>query len=219
MSELEAVIFDLGGVLTTPILASFQRFEESLGLETGTLVRVFRRDYSTVGAGNDFHLLEIGEITEAEYYRRLEALIREETRVDVRLGDDPMAIRRGLWGGIRRNEEMIEVARRIGGHYRTALLTNNVREWGGWRQYYPQDLFEVVIDSSEVGMRKPDHAIYWLTCDRLGVDPSHAAFVDDIPDNVAAAREVGLHGIHFTDTHAVIEELERLFPRAFAAAS
>lgn len=219
MEELDAAIFDLGGVLTTPILASFQQFEESLGVPVGTLVRVFRRDYSKTEAANDFHLLETGQITEVEYYRRLEELIREETEVDVRLGDDPMAIRRGLFGGIRRNDEMIDAVRRIAAHYRTGLLTNNVKEWGGWREYYPQDLFQVVVDSSEVGLRKPDPAIYRLTCERLGVEPARAAFVDDIPDNVEAARTFGLRAIHFTDTERTIEELTSLFPKAFAAAS
>lgn len=213
--ELEAAIFDLGGVLTTPILASFQSFEESLGVPVGTLVRIFRRDYSQREAENDFHQLETGAITEAEYYRRLEDLLRRETGIDVRLGDDPMAIRRGMWGGIRRNDEMIEVVRRIAPHYRTGLLTNNVKEWGGWRQYYPQDLFDVVVDSSEVGLRKPDPAIYRLTCERLGVEPSRAAFVDDISDNVEGARRVGLVAIHFIETDRTVEQLRDLFPKAF----
>ena len=70
-----------------------------------------------------------------------------------------------------------------------ALLTNNVKEWGDhWRATFPVDeLFEVVVDSSEVGMRKPDPRIYLLTCERLGVAPDASVFIDDNAENIAAA--------------------------------
>jgi epoxide hydrolase-like predicted phosphatase len=82
-----------------------------------------------------------------------------------------------------------------------ALLTNNVKEFGdAWRATFPVDeLFEVVVDSSAVGMRKPDERIYRLTCERLGVDPTAAVFLDDNRDNVAAARVVGMEAVHFGD--------------------
>lgn len=212
--ELEAAIFDLGGVLTTSVLASFIDFERSIGVPEGALVRAFAEGYSHSDEERDFHLLETGRITEAEYYRRLEAHLREATGNDVRLPEDPVAVRRALFGGLRRNEEIIEAARRISLHYETALLTNNVREWGGWRQYYPTGIFRIIVDSSEVGLRKPDPQIYRLTCERLGVDPARAAFVDDIKANVEGARSLGLVGIHFTTNDEVIGELGRLFPRA-----
>src|SRR5688572_21441162 len=125
----------------------------------------------------------------------------------ITMPEDPAEVRKKLWGRIRRNDEMIETARRISEHYKVGLLTNNVKEWGGWREFYPTDVFEVVVDSSEVGMRKPDPRIYRLTCERLGVAPARAAFVDDIEDNVAGARNVGLVGIHFTSTGAVLDQL------------
>jgi epoxide hydrolase-like predicted phosphatase len=80
-----------------------------------------------------------------------------------------------------------------------ALLTNNVKEFGdAWRATFPVDeLFDVVVDSSAVGMRKPDERIYRLTCDRLGVEPTAAVFIDDNRDNVAAAHAVGMEVVHF----------------------
>jgi putative hydrolase of the HAD superfamily len=80
-----------------------------------------------------------------------------------------------------------------------ALLTNNVKEFGeGWRGMFPVDeLFEVVVDSSAVGMRKPDPRIYRLTCERIGVEPAAAVFVDDNRDNVDAARDLGMEAVHF----------------------
>jgi putative hydrolase of the HAD superfamily len=213
--ELDAAIFDLGGVLTTSVLESFLGFEESLGLEPGTFVRAFRAHYDRPDVQSDFHLLETGQITEVEYFTRLGPTLSELAGDTVVLPEDPIEVRKALFGRIRRNDEMIEAARRIAGHYQIALLTNNVKEWGGWRDFYPTDLFEVVIDSSEVGMRKPDPAIYRLACERLGVAPDRAAFVDDVPTNIEGARAVGLTAILFTTTGEVLDQLRPLFPKAF----
>ncbi|MFN2613624.1 MAG: HAD-IA family hydrolase, partial [Actinomycetota bacterium] len=129
--------------------------------------------------------------------------------------DDPAAVRAKLFGALRRNDEMIAAAVRIGAHYHTAILTNNVKEWSDWRELVDAHIFDLVVDSSYEGMRKPDPEIYLLTCDRLGVAPARAAFVDDIPLNVAGASAVGLHAIQFTTTDEVLAQLRPLFPRAF----
>lgn len=213
--ELDAAIFDLGGVLTTPILESFAGFEQELGLEPGALMKAFREHYSRQDGEADFHLLETGKITEAEYYQRLGARVGEMGGT-MPMPDDPVEVRKKLWGSIKPNHEMIDAATRIRKHYKVGLLTNNVKEWGGWRDLYPTDLFQVVIDSSEVGIRKPDPAIYRLACEKLGVAPGRTAFVDDIETNVEGARTVGLTAIRFTTTGEVLAELKPLFPKAFA---
>lgn len=213
---LDAVIFDLGGVLTTSILESFVGFEESLGLSPGALIQAFRTQYEGGPDGrSDIHLLETGKITEEEYYRRLADKLREAGAPQITFPEDPAEVRRALFGRIRRNDEMIDAARRIGDHYPVGLLTNNVKEWGGWREFYPVEVFDVIIDSSEVGMRKPDPAIYRLACERLEVAPDRAAFVDDVLSNVDGARAVGLVAIQFTTTGEVLDRLRPLFPRAF----
>ena len=97
-----------------------------------------------------------------------------------------------------------------------ALLTNNVAEWGDhWRATFPVDeLFEVVIDSSAVRMRKPDHRIYLLTCDEVGVAPDACVFVDDNADNIAAARALGMETVHFgEDPFAAMDELDAILER------
>jgi epoxide hydrolase-like predicted phosphatase len=105
--------------------------------------------------------------------------------------------------------------------YQTALVTNNVREGSNmWRSLLAVDeLFEVVIDSSEVGVRKPNAAIFELALRRLGLaDPSTAVFLDDLESNVAAARALGLHGIVVGDPpDAALDELDALlaeYPRS-----
>jgi len=212
--ELDAAIFDLGGVLTTPILESFAGFEQELGLEPGALIKAFREHYSRQDGEADFHQLETGKITEQEYYRRLGARIGA-MGATTPMPVDPVEVRKKLWGSIKPNHEMIDTAKRIREHYKVGLLTNNVKEWGGWRDLYPTDLFQVVIDSSEVGIRKPDPAIYRLACERLAVAPGRTAFVDDIETNVEGARALGMVAIRFTTTGEVLDKLRPLFPKAF----
>jgi epoxide hydrolase-like predicted phosphatase len=92
-----------------------------------------------------------------------------------------------------------------------AILTNNVREWEElWRSKLPLDeIFELVVDSAWVGMRKPDHKIYLLTIDRLGdgLVPAECLFVDDNELNVEAARELGMTAVHFHSNEQAIGEI------------
>ncbi len=109
---------------------------------------------------------------------------------------------------------MIDYVRELRGRgVRTALLTNNVREWEPlWRSKVPEidELFEVVVDSAFVGMRKPDPAIYELTLERLGdgVRPSDCVFVDDLDVNCDAARALGMTAIRFAEPAQAIAEIE-----------
>ena len=214
MTELDAAIFDFGGVLTTSILASFNEFEKQLELDNGTLVDAFRHEAESGEPA--FFLLEKGLISEAEFYERMLQNLREYTGKDIVFPQDPVEVRRMLFGAIRRNDDMIAAAVRIGAHYKTAILTNNVKEWTDWREWVEAHIFDLIVDSSEVGMRKPEPEIYLLTCEKLGVKPERAAFVDDIPTNIEGAAAVGLHAIQFTKTEEVIDQLRPLFPRAFS---
>ena len=214
MPELDAAIFDFGGVLTTSIRASFTEFERQLSLDDGTLIDAFRHEAES--GEPDFFLLEKGLITEAEFYQRMLQHLRDYTGKDIQFPGDPVKVRQMLFGSIRRNDEMIAAAVRIGAHYKTAILTNNVKEWTDWREWVEAHIFDLIVDSSHEGMRKPEPEIYLLTCERLGVTPDRAAFVDDIPMNVEGAEAVGLNAIRFTTTEEVLEQLRPLFPRAFS---
>jgi putative hydrolase of the HAD superfamily len=111
---------------------------------------------------------------------------------------------------LRPNAAMIAFLRELrDGGYRLAMLTNNVREWEPhWRRMLPVDeLFDVVVDSAFVGMRKPEPAIYHLTCERLGVPPERCVFVDDVERNCEAAREVGMTAVVFRDSAVAIAEV------------
>jgi putative hydrolase of the HAD superfamily len=92
---------------------------------------------------------------------------------------------------------------------RLALLTNNVREWEPrWRSMLPDGLFDPIVDSAFVGMRKPEPGIYALTLERLGLRGEECAFIDDLDVNCDAAREHGIVPIRFESTDQVIRDLD-----------
>jgi putative hydrolase of the HAD superfamily len=100
-----------------------------------------------------------------------------------------------------------------GRSYRMAILTNNVREWEPlWRSMLPVDeIFELVVDSAWVGMRKPDPAIYELTVSRLGDLQTHEClFVDDNEPNVETARQLGMTAVHFRSNEQAIPAIRTL---------
>jgi putative hydrolase of the HAD superfamily len=198
-----ALICDFGGVLTSPLLEAITAYQEKSGVtfeEVGeAMVRIADAD-----GGHPLFELEKGRLTEVEFMRRLEAELGK-----------PLGQLSSYFASLRRNEPMIDYVRGVRERgIRTALLTNNVREWGpGWRAKLPEidELFEIVVDSSAVGMRKPEPEIYELTLERLGggIEAADCVFVDDTDVNCDAARELGMRAVLFQDTEQAIAELER----------
>ena len=203
-----AVISDFGGVLTTPLLRSFASIQDEIGIETGTLGRAMQRIAERDGEHPLFEL-ERGRISEADFLDEL----RRELAVD--LGHEPDLNRFSelYFRALDVNEPMIDVMRDARSRgYRMALLTNNVREWEPhWRAMVPVDeIFEVIVDSAFVGLRKPEPEIYELTVERLGdgIHPSDCLFVDDVEVNIDAARTLGMQAVHFRSNEQAIPEIE-----------
>jgi epoxide hydrolase-like predicted phosphatase len=119
---------------------------------------------------------------------------------------------RGFNDRIAVHEEVVDRVRSLRAEgYRTALVTNNIRELSsGWRALLPADeLFDVVVDSSDVGVRKPNPAIFTIALERLGgIAPDRAVFLDDAPGNVAGARAAGLHAIEVVDAADALRQLD-----------
>jgi putative hydrolase of the HAD superfamily len=201
---IRALISDFGGVLTTPLTEGFRAFRKEAGVSLEELGMAMQRAAEQHGE-HPLFALERGEITEAEFARR----------IDEQLGDgfDFMRLRHHL-GGIEPNPPMVDYVRELRGRgLRTALLTNNVREWEPmWRAKVPEldELFELVVDSSFVGMRKPERRIYELTVERLGggLRADECVFVDDLDVNCAAARELGMTAVRFESASQAIAELD-----------
>jgi putative hydrolase of the HAD superfamily len=205
VSPIDAVVSDFGGVLTTPLFDAFAAIHAEEGLERGALGAALRRVAERDGAHPLFEL-ECGRMTERDFLGRLMAQLREDLGRDVEL----RSFAERYFAHLRPNEAMIGFLRELRDRgYRLAMLTNNVREWEPrWRAMLPVDeLFEVVVDSAFVGLRKPDPAIYRLTCERLGVDPERCLFVDDVEANCAAAVELGMAAVVFRDSAQAIAEM------------
>ena len=204
---IKAVISDFGGVLTTPLMRSFAAFQDHTGIPPEALGRAMQAIAERDGAHPLFEL-EMGRISEERFLIELaDALVPE-------LGHRPRlhGFRDIYFDALDPNEPMIEVMRELKGRgLRMALLTNNVREWEPlWRSMLPVDeIFELVVDSAFVGMRKPDPGIYELTLERLGdgIAPSDCVFVDDVLVNIEAARELGMTAVHFQSNEQAIPEL------------
>jgi putative hydrolase of the HAD superfamily len=199
MAERHGLIVDYGGVLTTDVFASFRAFCEAEGLAPDTVRDSFRSDPEAreLLAG-----LETGALAVAEFEPRFAALLEVESE---------RLIER-LIGGMAPDEAMLDgvrAARRAG--VRTGLLSNS---WGSATAYDPElleELFDAWVISSEVGLRKPDPAIYELAADRLGLPPTACVFVDDLPGNLKPARALGMATVlHRGDAAATLAELDAL---------
>jgi len=210
MSRYDTVVFDFGGVFTASPFDAVATMSGVAGVEPDTALRYVFGSYER-DTDHPWHRAERGEMTLEE--ARLE--IMSETRAAGHELDvfDLLSSMGG--SGIR--EDMVDRVRvlRTDG-VRTAMITNNVIEFRDyWRTMIPlDDLFEVVVDSSEVGMRKPDRRIYELTLDRLGSEPARSIFLDDHPGNIAGAEACGLRGVLVTaHYHLAIAELDALLTR------
>jgi epoxide hydrolase-like predicted phosphatase len=156
---------------------------------------------------HDFHLLETGDISFDVY---LEGLVERAPSVIGRPLDPDDFFTFAASTPVRIQWPIIhELRRLVAEGVPRALLTNNVQEFGdGWRSSFPvAELFPVVVDSCEVGMRKPDPRIYELTCDRLGVQPADAVFLDDLGVNLKPARVLGMTTIKVGDPAVALAEL------------
>ncbi|MBP2706000.1 HAD family phosphatase [Microbispora sp. RL4-1S] len=209
---LRGVLIDWGGVLTTGLAESVAEWIEADRIDP----HHYREVMSTLivhayegglGPGdNPVHALERGELPAAEFERRVAARLRT---LD---GGQPEAdgLLARMFAGFRPLDEMnamLRLARAAG--LSTCLLSNS------WGNDYPRDdwdeIFDAVVISGEVGMRKPEERIFRHALGLLSLEPGQCVFVDDIEANIVAARALGLVGVHHLEPAATIAELERLF--------
>ncbi len=209
LTPFEAVLFDFSGVLTSspwPALSA-----SALG-DLELLVGPYHED-----TDHPWHRLERGEVTIEEWLTAVQAAAAAAgTELD-------LAPMQNLLSTLTVHDQVVVYIERLRSDgYRTALVTNNVREGSAtWRAMIAvDDLFDVVVDSSAVGMRKPNPAIFEHALAQLGgVAPDRAVFLDDVEGNLAGARAAGLHAILVPDPpDAALVELDSLLGRAAPAA-
>jgi epoxide hydrolase-like predicted phosphatase len=196
---IRAVVFDIGGVLEiTPDLGVDRRWEARLGLPAGEIGERMT-DVWTGGA--------LGTITLDDVHLALmDRLGLDQQQLTAFMAD----VWREYVGSA--NAELIEYARGLRPRYLTGILSNS---FVGAREreqaaYGFEELVDDIVYSHEAGMAKPDPRVYALVCERLGARPGETVFLDDVGQNVAGARDVGIHAVHYRDNAQAIEEIERL---------
>jgi len=217
--ELRGVITDWGGVLSTPILTAVRAWIEADGIDWESYRAVMRpwvtQAYDVNGAENPVHALERGECSIAEFEEILAARLLRLDGTAVPAG----GLLRRMFAGMLPVPAMYDTIRalRVAG-FGTALLSNS---WGC--EEYPRadfpGLFDTVVLSGEVGMRKPEEAIFLHAAQTLGLPPDECVFVDDMPANVAAAQALGMTGVLHTETASTARTLQDLLgvPLAWSA--
>jgi putative hydrolase of the HAD superfamily len=202
MTPIRAVISDFGGVLTNPLWEAFAGWNEKVGADPGVLGAALQAAAEERGE-HPLYELEKGQITESEFNDALQAHLPEKVDLE--------GFREIYFSHLHPNEPMIDLMRELRqGGMRMAMLTNNVREWEPlWRAKLPVDeIFELVVDSAFVGMRKPEREIYELTLERLGeVRAEECVFVDDVDVNCAMAAELGMTPVHYVSAEQAIPEI------------
>jgi putative hydrolase of the HAD superfamily len=191
-------------VLTNPLWEAFAGWNERVGADPGVLGMALQKAAEELGE-HPLYALEKGHMTEAEFTAVVQAQLPDDIQLE--------GFREIYFSHLHPNEPMIELMRDLRGRgLRMAMLTNNVREWEPlWRAKLPVDeIFEVVVDSAFVGMRKPEREIYELTLERLGdLRPEECVFVDDVDVNCAVAAELGMTAVHYQSPEQASEEIER----------
>jgi putative hydrolase of the HAD superfamily len=206
---VRGVIVDWGGVVTNPILDTVNAWLRAEQIDRDSYTTIMRSWVTEAygdGADNPIHALERGECTNEEFERRL---AEQLTHVDGRpVRADGLLAR--MFAASALQAAMLDLIRSLRqAGLRTALLSNS---WGNDdypRHLFP-DLFDVVVISAEVGMRKPEERIFRHTAALLGLEPQECVFIDDVPANVAAAEAVGLVSLHHREPGATAAWLTEL---------
>jgi epoxide hydrolase-like predicted phosphatase len=197
--KIEAVIWDLGGVLVRTLDRSRRvQWEERLLLENGELDRlVFEGDTGRAAA--------LGNAEAADIWLSLRERFKLSLEEIKHLEDD-------FWAGDRVDQDLISLIRDLRQRYKTCLLSN---AWPDLRHaivdlWEIADAFDEIVISAEIGLAKPDPKIYKYALDRLDVSPQKAIFIDDFAVNIEAAHALGLHTIHFVSSSETQAQLKKI---------
>jgi epoxide hydrolase-like predicted phosphatase len=210
MVDPQALVVDWGGVLTSSLRDTMTAWCSADDLDYVEFRKVMK-DWLGTSNGepistNPIHALERGELDGPDFERELAARLLTRDGQPV----EPDGLLTRMFSGFTPDVPMVQALRSAkAAGLRTALLSNS---WGneyareGW-----EDMFDVVVISGEVKMRKPERQIYELTIDRLGLEAPRCVFVDDLSPNIRAAVDVGMHGVLHHSAEQTLDALEALF--------
>ena len=213
---IKAVLWDFGGVLTTSPFEGFKKFERENNLPEDFIRMINATNPDT----NAWARFERSEITIKEFDREFE---QEARAAGHALRGLPVL---GLLSGDLR-PEMVEALRQCNEHFRTGCLTNNVNVGAEQGMKLSEErgaafkevlaLFDVVVESSKTGVRKPDQRFYEMACQMLKIHPTEAVYLDDLGINLKPARAMGMSTIKVTEPRQALEELGALLGLSFSS--
>lgn len=202
MPKLDAVIFDIGGVLTQSPVTRITEFCAEHGISDETRMAIFSHGESP------WSRFERSELNHSGFAAEFDRHVGSGCSID------GAGFLKMFFEGFPPRPEMLAVIEALRGQVKMGAITNNVASEGPAKRRTSgldvHSLFEVVIESAKVGMRKPDPRIYRLACDALGVTPERSVFLDDIGQNLKGARALGMTTIKVDATLSAIDELEEV---------
>ncbi len=216
-ATVRGVIFDWGGVITGPLLHTVTAWLTADRIEPDSYTAAIRPwmqcAYGDADAESPIHALERGEVSDAEFEATLAALlVTTDGRPVVAAG-----LLRRMFAGSQLQAEMLDLIRDLrAAGLRTGLLSNSWGVLDGYPRHLFGDLFDDVVISGEVGMRKPEERIFLLASGRLAVPPRECVFIDDMEHNVEAARALGFLAVHHRESAWTRAELTGLLARSAA---
>jgi putative hydrolase of the HAD superfamily len=216
-AAIRAVLWDFGGVITDSPFDAFRRFEQARGLPADFL----RRINAANPDDNAWARFERSELTFAQFD---DAFAHETAAAGHRVGGAEVV--KLLYGAVR--PEMVEALREVGVHYMTACLTNNVNVGPGHGLPTADEraeeiirimaMFDHVIESRKVGVRKPEPRFYEIALAQLGIEPREAVYLDDLGVNLKPARAMGMTTIKVDGAAQALAELEAVLGLALTTA-
>jgi putative hydrolase of the HAD superfamily len=208
-AAVRGVIFDWGGVITSPIIDTVRAWLAAEGIDQDSYTAAMRpwvqRAYGAEQQDTPIHGLERGEVSDAEFEEALASLL-----VTTDGGAVPASgLLKRMFAASAVQDDMLELIRDLRARgLRIGLLSNS---WGGSADDYPREildeLFDAAVISGQVGMRKPEERIFRLAAGELGLEPGQCVFVDDVEGNITAARALGFAVVHHTEAAATKAEL------------
>ena len=197
---IEAVLFDFGGVILSSPFEAFAAYEKEIGLPANTIRKINATDPDS----NAWAQFERREVSTEDF-----VLLFEEEALALGYELDAQRILEGLHGSLR--PSMVEALSKCSSKFKTAMLTNNITPMG--EQDLDEDvqkvveMFDLLIESSIEGCRKPEEKFYEIACERLNVKPENCVFLDDLGINLKPARAMGMTTIKVIDPEDAIKEL------------
>tara|TARA_B100000427_G_scaffold81084_2_gene66277 strand:+ start:1096 stop:1719 length:624 start_codon:yes stop_codon:yes gene_type:complete len=197
---IEAVLFDFGGVILSSPFEAFAAYEKEIGLPANTIRKINATDPDS----NAWAQFERREVSTEDF-----VLLFEEEALALGYELDAQRILGGLHGSLR--PSMVEALSKCSSKFKTAMLTNNITPMG--EQDLDEDvqkvveIFDLLIESSIEGCRKPEEKFYEVACERLNVKPENCVFLDDLGINLKPARAMGMTTIKVIDPEDAIKEL------------